>query len=269
MSSKSLIFNDSITMSSREIADLTGKGVRHVHRDIRNMLAELGIPEPEERVQKMDRTDSKGIFATFRVNGQVETYHMDENLTLTLLTGYSTKMRNAVIVRWKQLEQEQQQSQAQLETVLHPHPRINREIGGFLNHVQMYHFALAQTEMYEEWIRQLYRDRDEMVKGSAMFVEALEQIKRSADPMRRLDELLSEHAEGERKMYERISTLEDKIKKNHEVLATLAREVPLLPALANQGPKLNFKKLSYDVWQAQRMGADGQHCYELSELIKP
>jgi phage antirepressor YoqD-like protein len=80
-------------MSSREIADLTGKQHQHVKRDIEAMLAELG-----EDVSRFGR-----IYLDSMNREQTE-FHLDRELTETLLTGYSAPLRRAVIARWRELE---------------------------------------------------------------------------------------------------------------------------------------------------------------------
>lgn len=79
------------TMSSREIAELTGKRHDNVLADIRKMLAEIKSPE-----KLGDYKDSRG-----------RTYQMlllDKEETLILVSGYSIKMRAAIIRRWQELE---------------------------------------------------------------------------------------------------------------------------------------------------------------------
>ncbi len=87
------LLNSDITMTSREIADVTGKKLYHVNRDILAMLNELDL----------DKSKFGSIYFDNKNRQQVE-YVLDEELTLTLVTGYSIKLRNAVIKRWKQLE---------------------------------------------------------------------------------------------------------------------------------------------------------------------
>jgi len=82
-----------VTMSSREIADLTGKRHFHVTADIEKMLKELGE----------DVTDFRGIYFDSMNREQTE-YHLDRELTDTLLTGYSARLRRKVIARWHELE---------------------------------------------------------------------------------------------------------------------------------------------------------------------
>ena len=85
------------TMTSREIAELTGKEHRHVLRDVDVMLDELGV--------------DKGGYAqtwTHPQNGQTyPEYALDRELTETLLTGYSAVLRRKVIARWHELEADQ------------------------------------------------------------------------------------------------------------------------------------------------------------------
>ncbi|MFI8643861.1 phage antirepressor KilAC domain-containing protein [Pseudomonas iridis] len=81
------------TMSSREIAELTGKRHFHVTSDIEKMLGDL-----EE-----DVTSFRAIYLDSMNREQTE-YLLDKELTDTLLTGYSAKMRRAVIRRWTELE---------------------------------------------------------------------------------------------------------------------------------------------------------------------
>lgn len=85
---------DSMTrMTSREIAGLTGKQVKHVNRDVLSMLSELEIDK-----------SSFGRIYLDTMNRQQTEYVLDQELTFTLITGYSIKLRNAVIKRWLELE---------------------------------------------------------------------------------------------------------------------------------------------------------------------
>lgn len=81
------------TMSSREIAQLTGKEHKNVTRDIEKMLAEL-----EEDALKFEH-----IYFDSMNRSQTE-YLLDRELTETLLTGYSAVLRRKVIARWRELE---------------------------------------------------------------------------------------------------------------------------------------------------------------------
>jgi len=84
------------TMSSREIAKLTGKQHQHVKRDIEVMLKELG----------KDVSSFGRIYLDSMKRQQVE-YHLDRELTDTLVTGYSILLRHKVIQRWHALEAKQ------------------------------------------------------------------------------------------------------------------------------------------------------------------
>lgn len=81
------------TMSSIEIAELTGKRHDHVMRDIRAMLTDLKIDLP--------------IFGAVYIagNGQEQPcFNLPHDETICLLTGYDAKARMAVIKRWQELE---------------------------------------------------------------------------------------------------------------------------------------------------------------------
>jgi phage antirepressor YoqD-like protein len=85
-------------MSSREIAELTGKGHHHVLRDIRKILESLKDDPSLDHVHEVK--DARGYTAEIS---------LDRDLTDTLLTGYSAKMRIAVVRRWRELEDQAQQ----------------------------------------------------------------------------------------------------------------------------------------------------------------
>ncbi|MFL1404211.1 Rha family transcriptional regulator [Marinobacter sp. M1N3S26] len=103
--------NTQLTMSSREIAELTGKQHKHVIRDIRAMLDVLADGPDLGHVHE-DR-DSRGYTTCF---------HLDKELTETLVTGYSIPLRHKVIKRLNELEQ-QQGAPAWIEN-LSPHARV-------------------------------------------------------------------------------------------------------------------------------------------------
>ena len=83
------------TMSSREIANVTGKRHANVKRDIASMLKEL----------KLDVLSFEHIYLDGQNREQVE-YMLDREHTDCLLTGYSAPMRMKVIRRWRELEQQ-------------------------------------------------------------------------------------------------------------------------------------------------------------------
>lgn len=87
-----------LTMSSQEIAALTGKRHDHVIRDIRAMLQELAHDAPNLGDQFREEKDAREYTAAF---------HIDRELTDTLLTGYSATLRRKVIARWHELERQQ------------------------------------------------------------------------------------------------------------------------------------------------------------------
>jgi len=82
---------NTITMSSREIAQLTGKQHGHVKRDIENMAADLNLPN----------LDSSEFY--HNNNAYIE-YHLDKHLTLCLVSGYSAVLRMKIITRLDEIE---------------------------------------------------------------------------------------------------------------------------------------------------------------------
>ena len=95
---------DAVTMSSREIAELTGKRHFHVTTDIEKMLAEL----------KEDATGFRAIYLDSMNREQTE-YLLDREHTDCLLTGYSAAMRMVVIRRWRELEEQAARPMTQAE----------------------------------------------------------------------------------------------------------------------------------------------------------
>lgn len=90
------------TMTSREIADLTGKRHDHVIRDIRNMLVEL---HGESDLPKFGGVYQGG-------NGESRPcFHLPKRETLILVSGYSVELRARIIDRWQELEDAQRSPQ--------------------------------------------------------------------------------------------------------------------------------------------------------------
>ena len=82
-----------LTMSSLEIADLTGKRHGDVIRDTRVMLDALGDDADLHHVR--ETKDSRGYTAEIS---------LPKDLTLTLVAGYNVRLRKRIIDRWLELE---------------------------------------------------------------------------------------------------------------------------------------------------------------------
>ena len=85
-----------LTMSSREIAELTEKRHDHVLRDVENMLAEIGETSPQIWGELPDSYGRMQRVA-----------FLPKELTITLVAGYNVKMRHAIVKRWQELEAQQ------------------------------------------------------------------------------------------------------------------------------------------------------------------
>lgn len=87
------------TMSSLEIAALTGKRHGNVLADIRNMLDALGNDCAEFSAQYRDASGKSN-----------RCYLLPKDLSLTLVTGYSIPLRHKINQRWLELEGNQVQA---------------------------------------------------------------------------------------------------------------------------------------------------------------
>jgi len=80
------------TMSSREVAELTGKSHDNVLRDARGLLA-AGVLKSEETTYRHPQ------------NGQLyPEFILDQRDCLVLVSGYNAKIRAKIIDRWQELE---------------------------------------------------------------------------------------------------------------------------------------------------------------------
>lgn len=84
------------TMSSREIAELTGKRHDHVMRDIRVMLVEL---HGEEGLPKFG-----GTYRNEQNGQEYPCFNLPKRESLILVSGYDVNMRAGIIDRWQVLE---------------------------------------------------------------------------------------------------------------------------------------------------------------------
>lgn len=82
-----------LTMSSREIAELTAKQHKHVLDDCRKMFDVLNIQSADFSA---DYKDERG--RTY------QEFWLDQDLTMTLVMGYSIELRHKVAKRWRELE---------------------------------------------------------------------------------------------------------------------------------------------------------------------
>lgn len=120
--------NNTLTMSSQEISRLTDKRHDHVLRDTRAMLIGLygdsevsaGLPDKDmfevfcERMgwgidsPKLGDHRIQGITVSRDNRGYISEIGLDYNHCMTLISGYSVKLRKSIIDRWQNLESQLQ-----------------------------------------------------------------------------------------------------------------------------------------------------------------
>lgn len=87
------------TMSSLEIAELTGKQHAHIMRDIRNLL-EQGVSQSNFGLSSYKQPQPNGGYK------EVACYNLTKKGCLILASGYNAKLREKIIDRWEELETE-------------------------------------------------------------------------------------------------------------------------------------------------------------------
>jgi phage antirepressor YoqD-like protein len=98
------------TMSSLEIATLTGKDHKHVLRDIRAMLGALTHNDSTMFIngqpgRKVDPQSYQGVTVRYREdNGSVSEYLLPKRESLILVSGYDVILRSRIVDRWQELE---------------------------------------------------------------------------------------------------------------------------------------------------------------------
>lgn len=91
--------SSSLTMTTREIAELTGKQHKHVLEDTRKMLEELGLTSADFSVNLPD------------AYGRPQpAFALPKRESIILVSGYNIQMRAKIVDRWQELEAQQQKN---------------------------------------------------------------------------------------------------------------------------------------------------------------
>ncbi|GBQ10331.1 phage regulatory protein/antirepressor Ant [Acetobacter cerevisiae] len=91
--------NSSPMMSSKEIAELTGKRHDNVVRDIKDMVSQILGHSSDLRNEQI-----QGVTVEKDHRGFIKVIHLDHSHTITLITGYDARQRKRVVDRWLELE---------------------------------------------------------------------------------------------------------------------------------------------------------------------
>jgi phage antirepressor YoqD-like protein len=92
-----------LTMSSIEIAGLTSKLHSHIIRDIKVQFAELYDLQKDD--PNLSHQLKQYVVINYDNRGYVQSIELNKEQTLVLISGYSAKLRFAIIRRWQELEQ--------------------------------------------------------------------------------------------------------------------------------------------------------------------
>lgn len=103
-----------LIMTSGEIAELTGKDKKHIHRDIKEQLF-LGLYGKDG--PNLDLLDIKGISVILADNGFWSEVQLDRYHTDILVSGYEVKYRAAIVKRWHELESQVRKPVSQMQMI--------------------------------------------------------------------------------------------------------------------------------------------------------
>ncbi|WP_054078370.1 Rha family transcriptional regulator [Pseudomonas amygdali] len=140
-----MLTNNTVTMTTVEIAELTGKAHNNVLRDARKIVESIDAPKSGE-VESIGllkcEPSSLGFSESSYTNKQNKDQPMlvlDKHLTFTLITGYDTGLRYNVVGRWIELEQAANPAfaaQAITATLNELQARVNDMAPAFDEHVR-------------------------------------------------------------------------------------------------------------------------------------
>lgn len=104
-----LIVTQDLTMSSREIAELTSKDHSNVKRDISAMILQMNYPELKLKdcpIFNPSELKGHGIkIGKFNHAGNLyDEFYLDHDYSLLLVSGYNVNLRLKIIKRWGELE---------------------------------------------------------------------------------------------------------------------------------------------------------------------
>lgn len=91
-----MLAGETLTMSSREIAELCEKEHFNVLIDIRKMFSDLQIGD----------LSFQGSYISAQ-NKAMPEYNLPKDLTITLVSGYKVQLRHRIVTRWMELESQQ------------------------------------------------------------------------------------------------------------------------------------------------------------------
>ena len=97
---------DDRRLSTKRIAEITGKEHRNVLRDVREMCQRLGITPFITTAQNL-AVDSEGVTAESYASGEVLQYYLDEHYCRLLATRYDIRLADLILREWEQLKKQQ------------------------------------------------------------------------------------------------------------------------------------------------------------------
>ncbi len=145
-----------LTMTSREIAELIDKKHKNVKRDCEAMFEAIGL----------DKLNFERIYFDSMNRSQIE-YILSKSLVETLIYGYSTKLRYWVIRRLHELEAKNHFLQKQLNILLKQYADFDADLssaGRFLSVGGKYIKPMFKQEIYfleKEIQRDLFDDQND------------------------------------------------------------------------------------------------------------
>lgn len=161
------------TMSSHQIAELTGKLHQHVMRDIRNLISGLSAQS----------TSGSGNYSSYVIeedtykdaNGNDRAcYNLNKKACLLLASGYNVLLRAKIIDRWEELETEKRMQDLPSYQISSPRERAMKWIEEEEIRQQLALENKQQAERIEQQAEQIKEDAPKV-----LFAKAVETSQRS------------------------------------------------------------------------------------------